>query len=151
MRNTTRFRSLIWPLSLAVTIATCLALGAGMILDRGSWSEGDGDWGEAYDAGRLLADARPVVSRTFRVVNRGSRTIKLINRSCTCTCTTSELSRDTLNPGQSATFDMAIKMPGGYSGKSTVRCELMFDDNRARIYTITYESFPRMLIENVTD
>jgi hypothetical protein len=35
-------------------------------------------------------------------------------------------------------------MPGGYSGKSSVRCELKFDDGSAKTCLISYESFPRI-------
>jgi hypothetical protein len=149
MRHTTGPLTYVLPVFLATTIAVCLTLGAGMVLDRQTPSNGDEDLGEAYDAGRVFSDSRPVVERTFRVTNRGSKPIRLINKSCTCTCTTSRLSREILSPGESASFKMSIRMPAGYSGKSTVRCDLRFDDDRVRTFTISYESFPRILVENV--
>ncbi len=100
-----------------------------------------------YDAGQVFADITPQINHRFKIINRSNRTVRLSEKQCTCTCTTGRLTPEVLQPGQAAFLDMSIRLPGAYSGRSEVRCELVFDDGSAKTCTLSYESFPRIMAD----
>jgi hypothetical protein len=141
----TRTSRLVCQGSFVIVACLFLALGVRASLDR--QTELLEYANTHHDAGQVFAEITPVVAHRFSVRNRSGRTLKLVDQRCTCTCTTSQFSPATLEPGQSGMLDMSIQMPGGYSGKSSVRCELSFDDGSTRTCVISYESFPRMMVD----
>lgn len=140
-------RGLLIPAALVLAVSICFAIGSYAFFEHIKLVDARADQGETYDAGSSMADLVPAIHRTFTVRNRGPKPIKLVHKVCTCTCTTTKLNPEFIQPGEVATFGMSIRMPGGYSGKTSVRCELTFDDNRTRTYAIAYESFPRIMSE----
>ncbi len=100
-----------------------------------------------YDAGQVFGEETSNINRRFRITNRSKKPIKLLEQRCSCTCTTSHFAPEYLPPGESGVLDMSVRTPGGYSGKTNIRCELSFDDGSTRVCSVDYESFPRIMAE----
>lgn len=140
------------PGKLAYTAAIVISIVAGILL--GCWNLSrsrarvpDQPIRVVHDAGQVFADTSPRIAHRFEVKNETGKPIKFLKKECTCTCTTTNLDKVLLQPGESGFFEMNLPTPANYSGQTNVRCELTFDDHVQRVYSMSFEAFPRSMVE----
>jgi hypothetical protein len=102
---------------------------------------------ESFDAGAEFADKRPIVEHTFHIVNNKPYLLTIVQQGCTCSCTRTDVTRKVLQPGEATDMRMAVRVPHAYTGKTSVRCEVKFDDGSSKQYTLSYEAFPRIHVD----
>src|SRR5581483_4970838 len=95
------------------------------------------------DAGAVFASSTPTLTHVFRVANNSNRPIKIKDESHSCDCTTVELSKRELLPGESATLTLSLHVPPAYASK-VVSATLRTDDPDQPDwhYDLRFEAFP---------
>jgi len=83
------------------------------------------------------------LTHRFHVENTTGRRVRILNENHSCDCTTVELEKRELLPGDSMSLDMTVRVGSGYASKD-VSCILKTDrpDHLEWIYRIRFESFP---------
>ncbi len=100
--------------------------------------------GELYEAGAVFADVSPVISRTFRVTNTTGQRVRILGETHSCTCTSIELQKAVLEPGQSIPLEMTVRVDPDYA-KLDIVCVVKTDHPKFPewMYGIRYTSYPR--------
>ena len=65
----------------------------------------------------MFASTTPKIRQRFTVSNTTGRVVRILERVTSCTCTTSALGADVLQPGESTTLDLELMTPGGYADR----------------------------------
>jgi hypothetical protein len=103
--------------------------------------------GEEFDAGSVFASTTPVLSHQFLVRNTTLKTVAIVGEDHSCSCTTIEVEKKRLAPGETATLTMSVKVPSTYSNLF-LTCQLKTDHPQFPewSYHLKLESFPRARI-----
>ncbi len=101
--------------------------------------------GETFDAGYVFADSTPKVSREFTVRNPTDRTVRILDVAKTCGCTSFDLRRWTLGPGESTTLRINVNTPLAYQQVYSA-CTLKTEHPMLTDwpYTIKFTALPRV-------
>jgi hypothetical protein len=100
-----------------------------------------------HDLGPILAAGQREASYTFRVSNPTDRTVRVLDLEHSCSCTSAEIDRRELGPGESARLVMTIAIGSQYAEKSII-CAVVTDHPAYRSweYEVRYTSCPRSRI-----
>jgi len=103
--------------------------------------------GETFDAGAIFATVTPALSHRFRVENTTGRRVRILSENHSCDCTTVELEKRDLLPGDSMLLSMSVRVAPLYSNKD-VSCVLKTDqpERSEWTYRLRFESFPEARI-----
>ncbi len=99
--------------------------------------------GEVFDAGALFASSTPLLTHGFHVVNHSKRPVRILRENHSCDCTTVDLPKRELRPGESVTLTLSISIPPACVSRA-VSTTLETDDPEHPnwVYLIRFEGFP---------
>ena len=114
-------------------------------------SNRDPDAARSFDAGALFQDSTPSLVHTFRLRNTTDRTVRIVRRVCSCTCTSNELGKAVLAPGEATELTMRVHTSDAYRAM-TVQCRLVTDSPVIGEvpYSLAFTSFPRVSFSSET-
>ena len=104
--------------------------------------------GETFDAGPVFAADQAELVHRFRVTNTTGRAVRILGERHSCSCTTLELPRVALRPGESTILTMTVSVPYSYTQRE-ICCTVVTVHPRYPEweYRIRFESFPRARVE----
>ena len=104
--------------------------------------------GETFDAGPVFAADQAELSHRFQITNTTGRRVRILGERHSCTCTTTDLPRAVLGPGESTFLTMTVSIPHSYAQRE-VGCTVLTDDPQYPEwnYGIRFESLPGARIE----
>ena len=107
--------------------------------------------GETFSAGYILTDKQSKVSHDFVVRNLTSKPVKIETVEKSCGCTSFNLGKYALAPGEAATFTMNVDVTKGYMQKYAT-CILKTDDPQFKnwAYSVQFTSVP-FVVADPTD
>ncbi len=126
---------MVWPMAF-ILMLTSLMLGC--------QGESTTPPGETFDAGPVFADLTPMISHRFEVRNTTSRPVRILDENHSCSCTSVNVPRILLQPGQTTTLEMKVQTPLTYSNRvlgSTLRTDHPKFPEWS--YQLRIESFPK--------
>ncbi len=99
--------------------------------------------GETFFAGYISPEKQSKVSRVFVVRNTTSDSVGIGSVDRTCTCTSFELGKYRLAPGESTTLSVVVDVTGGFMTRSAA-CVLRTDHPKFKdwSYSLTFVSAP---------
>jgi hypothetical protein len=104
--------------------------------------------GEAFDAGYVFPGERPRITHDFVVSNTTTEPVRIVDVEKTCSCTTFELGKSRLAPGDTTTLKMIVNTENAYMTKFA-RCILHTDHPRFKdwAYTLGFVSLPFAVVD----
>ena len=99
--------------------------------------------GEIFDAGAVFASSTPTLTHAFRIGNTTRRTVRILGENHSCDCTTVDLPKRELRPGESVALTLSVRVPPTYVRKE-VSATLETDDPEHPHwdYLVRFEAFP---------
>ena len=88
-------------------------------------------------------EAGTVLRHEFRVANDTDSVVRLALVSTSCSCTTAEVSRREVQPGEETLLQMSLTLEKA-SGKRSARCVLSDDHGKRWVFGISATSYPLM-------
>jgi hypothetical protein len=124
-----------------------LGTAAMVVVCVGCESQRKAPLGETFDAGHVFADSVRKVSHQFTIRNTADRTLKISGVTKTCGCTSFDLEKSVLGPGESTKLDIHVATPRSYQ-QVFASCTLHTDHPvlKSWQYTLKFTSLPGLAL-----